>query len=84
MEREELRRLGKILHISRNQRLILKLENKFSVRLGLEVFDGKLNSIGTIVDIFGPVSSPYVSIKPSIPHPQRYVGKIVYAPKTLR
>jgi rRNA processing protein Gar1 len=74
-----LRRLNKILHISKNGKLILKLNSDTNLKLGEKVFSSKLREIGKIQDIFGPVNSPYVSITPKMPDPFSLVGKVVYS-----
>jgi rRNA processing protein Gar1 len=75
---DDLRRLGKILHFSKSHSLILKLESKELPKLKEEVYDSKLRKIGIIFDIFGPTSSPYVSIKPIVPNPESLVERVVY------
>ena len=74
-------RLGRILHLSKSRSLIAKLESPEPPKLNSKVFDSKLRSIGVVQDVFGPVSSPYVSVKPSIPEPRKYVGKVIYSMK---
>jgi len=71
-----LKRLGKVLHLSSSRKLILR--TKVKVKIGTEALGVKRNPIGTIFDIFGPVGNPYVSIKPSITDPDRYIGRIFY------
>lgn len=34
-------------------------------RIGTEVVDDQLDVVGTVVDVFGPVDAPYVSVSPS-------------------
>ena len=31
----------------------------------MELFDKKLRRVGTVFDVFGPIASPYVSLKTS-------------------
>jgi rRNA processing protein Gar1 len=76
-----LRRLGKIIHASKSRSLIVKLEKPNPPKLGSKVFDEKLKEIGIVTDVFGPVSSPYVSIKPSTVKLENYIGKTVYVLK---
>jgi len=76
-----LRRLGKILHASKSRSLIVKLEKPAPPKLGSKVFDEKLKEIGIVTDVFGPVSSPYISIKPLVTKLENYVGKTVYVLK---
>lgn len=73
-----MKRLGKILHLSKSRSLIVKLVSEPSVNIGLKVLDSKLREIGVIQDVFGPVASPYVTIKPSSTDPSSLVGKIAY------
>jgi len=73
-----LKRLGKILHLSKSRSLILKFESDAIPRLGSQVLDGKLKQVGVVYDVFGPTSSPYIAVKPTIPEPSNYVGKILY------
>jgi RNA-binding protein len=54
----------------------MKIENL--PRIGETVVDESLRSIGKIFDIIGPVSSPYVAIKPIIPEPEKLVNKTLY------
>jgi RNA-binding protein len=78
-EVESLQRLGKILHLSSSRSLIVKIDEARFVKMGTRTCDSKLKEIGKVHDIFGPVSSPYVSIKPSGPSPAKHVGRIAYS-----
>jgi len=40
--------------------------------------DENLKSIGKILDIFGPVSSPYASVKPTVQEIGEFAGKMLY------
>ena len=54
--------LGKGMHQSRgNNNLIITLEA--DARIGLSVTDREGKYLGKIFDIFGPVTTPYASIK---------------------
>jgi RNA-binding protein len=37
-----------------------------------------MKPVGKVFDIFGPVSSPYAAVKPSVREPERFVGKRLY------
>ena len=65
-----------MLHISPNRNIIVKAENL--PRLGEKVLDENLKHVGTVFDIIGPVSSPYITIKPAKKQPQSLVGKVLY------
>jgi RNA-binding protein len=71
-----LKRLGKVLHLSKNKNLILRTTTK--IKPQTTVIDSHLNQIGKIYDIFGPVSHPYVSIKPTIKNPEKMLGRLLY------
>lgn len=60
-----MRKLGVVLHVSARGDLILKRDKGDSLpRIDSIVVDKKLSKIGMIRDIFGPVDSPYISVKP--------------------
>jgi RNA-binding protein len=56
-----LKRLGKVLHISRRGAVILRTDK--TPPIGAQVVDKSVDVIGTITDIFGPVKEPYISIR---------------------
>jgi rRNA processing protein Gar1 len=74
-----LRRLGKIIHLSKSRSLIVKCDQTGFVKIGTKACDSKLKDIGKVQDFFGPVSAPYLSIRPASPSPTKYVGRIAYA-----
>jgi len=71
-----LQRLGRVLHISPSRNIIAKTEKVPSI--GETVVDENLRPVGKIFDIFGPVSSPYVVIKPTISKPEELANKTLY------
>ncbi|MFW6110918.1 MAG: H/ACA ribonucleoprotein complex subunit GAR1 [Thermoproteota archaeon] len=71
-----MQRLGRVLHISRSRNVIVKVEEV--PKIGAHVVDKKLRSIGEVVDVFGPVSSPYASVKPEIQEMERLSGSMLY------
>ena len=56
--------------------MILKAENV--PRIGDQVTNEKLKTIGIVFDVFGPTTSPYVAVKPHIQNPEQYVNQIFY------
>jgi RNA-binding protein len=54
----------------------VKIEN--TPRIGETVVDETLKPIGKVFDIFGPVSSPYAAIKPTLPEAEKLTGKMLY------
>jgi len=77
-----LQRIGRVLHISQNRNIIVKAEKL--PRLGDKVLDENLNHVGTVFDIIGPVSSPYITIKPSEKNLQNLIGKVLYGVPSKR
>ena len=71
-----MNRLGTVTHVSGSRKLILR--TKIKVRLGEKVLDEELRSVGKIVDIFGPVRNPYVSVGPLVNDVKNYVGHPLY------
>jgi rRNA processing protein Gar1 len=63
--------------------LVLKAETL--PRIGDAVVDENLKTVGSVLDIIGPVSSPYVTVKPKAPGslPQT-TGTLYTAPCTGR
>lgn len=47
-------------------------------RIGEKVVDEKLKQVGTVFDVFGPVSKPYVAVKPSMEDPKSLVNQNLY------
>ena len=71
-----MQRLGRVLHISPSHNIIVKIEN--IPRIGETVVDENLKTVGKIFDLFGPVSSPYVAIRPTILKPEELTNKVLY------
>ncbi len=77
-----MKQLGKVLHLSNSRKLILR--TKVKVKPGIKVLNAKRKQVGLILDIFGPVRNPYISIKPSIINPDYYIGRNLYIINTCR
>jgi RNA-binding protein len=75
--KEILQRIGHVLHVSSSRNLILKAENL--PRIGDKAVDENLKPVGTVFDVFGPTSSPYIVVKPNVKDPQRFVNSVLYA-----
>ena len=74
--KKTLQRIGQVLHVSPSRNIILKGENV--PRIDDEVVDENLKPVGTVFDVFGPASSPYVAVKTSVGEPHRFVNRILY------
>ena len=58
-----MRKLGTALHVTRRGFIIVKVDK--TPPIGGRVVDKKAQRVGTIQDVFGPVKTPYVSIRPN-------------------
>lgn len=77
-----MRRLGKVLHVSKRGSLILRTDKTPPIGPKALVLDKEANKIGTILDVFGPVNNPYVSIRPYEGiDPYKLVGHLLYLRK---
>jgi rRNA processing protein Gar1 len=56
--------------------MILKAEN--IPHIGDKVSNEKLKPVGTVFDVFGPTSSPYVAVKPHVHSPEQLVNQVLY------
>ena len=72
-----MQRIGHVLHVSSSKKLILKAENL--PRIGNKVVNKHLKPVGTVFDVFGPTSSPYVAVKPNIEEPHHLANHVLYA-----
>jgi RNA-binding protein len=57
-----LRKLGVVLHISSHGYVILKAT--LFPKIDTTVLTKRMEKIGTVHDVFGPVQSPYISVRP--------------------
>ena len=71
-----LQKLGRVRALTPSKNMIVKTEK--APKLGSEVVDENLNVIGKVFDIIGPVSAPYVVVKPTIRELAKLVNKQVY------
>lgn len=70
-ERRHMKRLGQILHISRQNEIVVRGDEKqFSgsmkelPRINSFVLDKSIKPVGKVSGIFGPVDQPYFTLKP--------------------
>lgn len=71
-----MKRIGRVSHLSNSGKLVLR--TKHEERVGVKVLNDELKTVGMIVDVFGPVDHPYISVRPVIHDPETYVGKFLY------
>jgi len=72
-----LRKLGKVLHISPHKMLIVR--STFAPEIGSTIVTKDMKDVGEVFDVFGPVSNPYVSVKPkSDVNLETLIGETLY------
>lgn len=71
-----MQRLGRALHVSPSRNIIIKVETV--PKIGEKVVDENLKHVGKVFDVFGPVSSPYVAVKPTIQKPEKLTNRVLY------
>ena len=71
-----MQRLGRVLNVTPSQNIVVKTEK--TPKIGSVVIDENLKIVGKIFDIIGPVSSPYVVVRPAIREPEKLTDKQLY------
>ncbi len=78
-----MQHLGRVLHVSSSRNLILKADSL--PKIGDKVVDEKLEFVGTVFDVFGPVSSPYIAVRPVMSELQHFIENTLYTiPSAMR
>lgn len=74
-----MRRLGKVLHVSASGNMVVQATMAPSI--GSRVVDEKIREVGSVYDVIGPVSRPYVVVRPAEGvEAENYVNKLLYIP----
>jgi rRNA processing protein Gar1 len=71
-------RIGTVMHISKSSGNLI-LESSRNAKIGEMVTDSKGKRIGVVFDIFGPVDSPYASVRTRVKNPERLVGAELFS-----
>jgi RNA-binding protein len=72
-----LQRLGRVQSLTPSKSLIVKATDQ-PLKIGTSVVDENLKVVGKVFDIIGPVSSPYVVVKPAVKEPEKIENKRLY------
>lgn len=67
---------GTVLHLARSGRLIIKANPQ--LRVGAILVDDKGKKVAKVLEIFGPVRSPYASAQPLTDRVKKLKGEKVY------
>ncbi|MFD1684694.1 H/ACA ribonucleoprotein complex subunit GAR1 [Halobellus litoreus] len=74
-----MERLGTVSRTAQNL-LIVRCDDAEHPDIGAQAVDESLSTVGRVVDVFGPVSRPYVAVTPAGDiRPASLVGKRLYA-----
>ncbi|TFG14366.1 H/ACA RNA-protein complex protein Gar1 [Candidatus Thorarchaeota archaeon] len=73
-----MRRLGKVLHISKRGSIIVRTNQTPPMKAN--VVNKRSENIGIVKDVFGPVNEPYVTVQPrkNMENPEGLVGQMLY------
>ncbi|MEM3403999.1 MAG: Gar1/Naf1 family protein [Nitrososphaeria archaeon] len=71
-----MKKLGKVLHQAKSGNLILKTD--IFLKPSVPVYDASNRKVGYVIETFGPVSSPYVSVKPTTDRVRKLIGAHLY------
>ena len=72
-----MQRLGRVQSLTPSKNLVIKATDQ-PPKIGASVVDENLKVVGKVFDIIGPVSSPYVVVKPSVKEPEKIENKRLY------
>ena len=67
---------AKVLHLARSGRLILHANGDFMANNIL--YDDKERKVAKVIEVFGPIKSPYISAMPLTDRIKRIIGKNVH------
>ena len=70
---------AKVLHLARSGRLILQSNEDFKANTIL--FDDKERKVAKVIEVFGPIKSPYISATPLTDRTKRIVGQNIHTSK---
>ncbi|MFC7072960.1 H/ACA ribonucleoprotein complex subunit GAR1 [Halovenus rubra] len=58
--------------------VVVRMPNGDELTLGTELVDDSLDTVGHVVDLFGPVDRPYLAVSPTVENPALLVGNPLY------
>ena len=74
-----MRRLGDVVRTAQGLAVVRSPDETYA-DVGSSVVDEDLTTVGTVVDVFGPVDRPYLAVNPSASiHLPGLLGKTLYA-----
>lgn len=74
-----MRRAGTVVGVTQGVAVVRSTDEEFP-DVGVELVDERLDAVGSVVDVFGPVTQPYLAVSPPLNRAvTRLVGDVVYA-----
>lgn len=73
-----MKRVGTVVGVAQGV-AVVRAKDADVPDFGTSVIDEDLETVGELVDIFGPVDRPYVAIAPDRDDPVQLVGDVLYA-----
>ncbi|MFB6222543.1 MAG: H/ACA ribonucleoprotein complex subunit GAR1 [Haloarcula sp.] len=74
-----MRRIGTVSRVAQGLAVVRAPDDEYA-DVGTTVVDENLQTVGSVVDVFGPVNRPYVAVSPDADvHLPGLVGQILYA-----
>ena len=73
-----MNRVGTVVRVAQGM-LVVRSPAESVPPIGTAVVDDALDPVGSVVDVFGPVSRPYVVIDPANPDQAAAINRRVYA-----
>ncbi len=70
-------KVGEVLHISKSGRIIIKSKIK-NIDIGTTLVDEKGRKVAKVMELIGPVNSPYISAISLTDRSKRYIGAMLY------
>ncbi|GBC74654.1 MULTISPECIES: H/ACA ribonucleoprotein complex subunit GAR1 [Candidatus Nitrosocaldus] len=76
--------VGEVLHVARSGRMIIKssISDVAVLSRGTILVDAKGRSVAKLIELIGPVQSPYISAMPLTDRVKKYVGATLYVERT--
>lgn len=78
MEEDErrMKKAGKIIHYTKYRVFVIEALGK--VIPNTYIVDNTGRKIGVVIDVIGPITKPYLVVKPLVDNPHKFVGREVY------
>ncbi|MGQ9780778.1 MAG: H/ACA ribonucleoprotein complex subunit GAR1 [Nitrososphaeria archaeon] len=74
-----MKKLGQVLHQARSGNLVVKADG--FLKPSVPVYDRSGKKVGYVIETFGPISSPYVSVRPTTDRIRKLIGSELYTSK---